>query len=380
MKPFIHLLCMVCMAQLAHAQVTHFGTGSGTGGNLNSFFGYYAGNANTSGSYNTFLGHTAGQKNTSGRMNTFIGADAGRNSVTASYNVFIGTGSGFNNTGNLNTFMGHSAGNKNTSGVGNTYIGHYTGFFGTTGGGNTYLGQGAGHRNTTGGGNVFLGYQAGYNEMGSNKLYIDNSNTATPLIYGDFAANKLEINGFLRSGLINVAPHNGPIGEGGEIKLEGYGTSYTGWHIDNYDGNLRMFRENGNSGDIFIFNKQGKVGIGTHHPGSFKLAVEGKIGAREIQVTNVNPWPDYVFAKDYDLPSLSEVEAYIQQNQHLPNVPSAKVVAKEGIELGKMNATLLRKVEELTLYMIQQNKINAQQAQIIEQLQKQVEALKKAQK
>ena len=98
------------------------------------------------------------------------------------------------------------------------------------------------------------------------------------------------------------------------------------------------------------------VGIGTTNPGSFKLAVEGRIGAREVRVTNANPWPDYVFSPRYELLPLKQVEAFIQQNGHLPDVPSEKEIRKEGYDLSKMDATLLKKIEELTLHMIELNK------------------------
>jgi hypothetical protein len=94
------------------------------------------------------------------------------------------------------------------------------------------------------------------------------------------------------------------------------------------------------------------VGIGTVNPGSFKLSVEGKIGAREVRVTNANPWPDYVFNNQYKLISLTSLEEYIRKNNHLPNIPSAQEVKENGIELGQMNAKLLEKIEELTLYII----------------------------
>jgi hypothetical protein len=99
-----------------------------------------------------------------------------------------------------------------------------------------------------------------------------------------------------------------------------------------------------------------QVGIGTTAPGSFKLAVEGKIGAREINVTATNPFPDYVFENNYQLRSLPEVEKYVQQHKHLPEIPSAAQVEKDGINVGEMNALLLKKIEELTLYVIEQNK------------------------
>lgn len=121
-----------------------------------------------------------------------------------------------------------------------------------------------------------------------------------------------------------------------------------------FDGSDFYFRSFSGSVKMRITNN-GNIGIGTASPGNFKLAVEGKIGAREIQVTNTNPWPDYVFEPQYRLWKLAEVEQYIKQNKHLPGVPSA-VEAKDGIELGKMNAILLEKIEEMTLHIIQLNK------------------------
>ena len=98
----------------------------------------------------------------------------------------------------------------------------------------------------------------------------------------------------------------------------------------------------------------GNVGIGTSNPGTFKLAVEGKIGARGIKVTPQNPWPDYVFIKDYNLMDIQKLHEYIKINKHLPNMPSAKEVKEnDGIELGDMSTKLLVKIEELTLYVIQ---------------------------
>jgi hypothetical protein len=104
---------------------------------------------------------------------------------------------------------------------------------------------------------------------------------------------------------------------------------------------------------------KGNVGIGTTTPGSFKLAVEGKIGAREVNVTTA-AWSDYVFQPAYQLRSLAEVDQFIKRNHHLPDVPSESEVLKNGQDLGEMNAILLRKIEELTLYMIELKKSDDQ--------------------
>ena len=100
----------------------------------------------------------------------------------------------------------------------------------------------------------------------------------------------------------------------------------------------------------------GNVGIGTVETGTHKLAVEGTIGAREIKVEAPPSWSDFVFNEDYTLKNLEEVESFIEENNHLPDVPSEKEVLENGVELGKMDAKLLQKIEELTLYMIEMNK------------------------
>ena len=110
-----------------------------------------------------------------------------------------------------------------------------------------------------------------------------------------------------------------------------------------------------NGADIAIKAIQnGNVGIGTATPNA-KLAVNGNIRAKEIKVENAN-WPDYVFAEDYQLPSLLQTEKHIKEKGHLPGIPSAKEVKTNGVDLGDMNARLLQKLEEVTLHLIKQEK------------------------
>jgi hypothetical protein len=120
-------------------------------------------------------------------------------------------------------------------------------------------------------------------------------------------------------------------------------------------GNYMAFGRGSTTNSLFV-DGAGNFGIGTTTPGSFKLAVEGKIYGKEVQVALTNPGPDYVFANNYQLLTLNEVKTYIDQHKHLPEVPSAKEMEKDGIQLGEMNMLLLKKIEELTLYMIEQNK------------------------
>ena len=110
--------------------------------------------------------------------------------------------------------------------------------------------------------------------------------------------------------------------------------------------------------------------IGTATTGSHKLAVEGSIGAREIKV-EANGWSDFVFEKEYKLPTLEEVETHIKEKGHLKDIPSAKEVEKNGFFLGKMDSKLLQKIEELTLYTIQQDKEIKELKLLVEKLLKQ---------
>ena len=111
----------------------------------------------------------------------------------------------------------------------------------------------------------------------------------------------------------------------------------------------------------------GNVGVGTATPDE-KLTVKGKIHAEEVKVDLVVPAPDYVFDNDYPLIPLSEIQNYIKENKHLPEVPSAKEMEKKGINLSEMNILLLKKVEELTLHLIKQE----ERIEILENNQKKI--------
>ena len=96
----------------------------------------------------------------------------------------------------------------------------------------------------------------------------------------------------------------------------------------------------------------GNVCIGCDNTEGYKLAVNGNMVAELVRVKLKGNWPDYVFEEGYKLAPLTDVEAFIQENGHLPNLPAAKDIQKEGVDLGEMNRLLLEKVEELTLYVI----------------------------
>jgi len=125
-----------------------------------------------------------------------------------------------------------------------------------------------------------------------------------------------------------------------------------------------------NQNVVMFLNTNGQLGIGTQNP-TYNLAVNGTIGCKELTVTTAG-WPDFVFEDDYKLPPLSDVEAYISSNKHLPGIPSEAEVKQKGVSIGDMSSKLLQKIEELTLYVIDLKKENAslkgQVAFILDQL------------
>lgn len=130
-----------------------------------------------------------------------------------------------------------------------------------------------------------------------------------------------------------------------KLHIKGGGT-------DNTTSSL-LVNNNANA-EVFRILDNGKIGIGTANPQS-TLAVSGDITAKKIVVTSTG-WSDYVFDDDYHLPGLLQVEEYIHHNRHLPEVVSAAEVKKNGVDLGASQTILLKKVEELTLYLIEEHK------------------------
>ncbi len=244
-------------------------TGYGVDGSSNVFMGSGAValfNTNKSIHESVIIGRNAAYYQTEGYNNTYIGDKVASNGEAFGYN---------------NVYIGYRSAIESDMGERNTFVGSCTGENAVTSDENTYLGFEAGNQND-GSGNVFIGNRAGYLESScNNKLYIDNTATSAPLIYGEFDARKLYING-----------------------------------------------------DFYTV---------------------GNIQAKEVKVTiDASDWADYVFEEDYNLRDLKEVETYIKTNKHLPDIPSADKMAEEGIKLAEMNKLLLQKIEELTLYAIEQ--------------------------
>jgi hypothetical protein len=251
----------------------------------------YGQSAGTNGYQNSNFGNMAGASvNAAGDHNTYIGFSAGRIAF-GDFNVSAGSYSAyFLQGGSRNSFLGTTAGFRNISGDDNLYVGFAAGYSNKQSR-NLMIGNAAGSNND-GTRNVFIGHSAGANESGNDKLYIDNSSTATPLIYGDFSTKKIGIN---TNNLINQ--------------------------------------------------------LGSADLSAYSLYVKGGILTEEVHIQT--GWADYVFEKEYHLLPIQKVADFIAVNGHLPNIPSAKVVAVEGIELGDMTKRQQEKIEEIMLYVIE---------------------------
>ena len=146
------------------------------------------------------------------------------------------------------------------------------------------------------------------------------------------------------------------------------GTSENAWIIARSKTlNFVISRNSATGLNGMVITKSGNVGFGTENPMSKldvngdikgnKLDINGTIRAKEVKI-EATGWSDFVFGEDYKLPSLSEVESHIKEYKHLPDVPSEKQVLEEGVNVVEMQAKLLQKIEELTLYVIDLKKEN----------------------
>lgn len=151
---------------------------------------------------------------------------------------------------------------------------------------------------------------------------------------------------------------------------------YTGV-LPNGSGTVRAEAKGGrlSIGDHLYVAHNGRVGIGTTAPKE-TLSVNGKIRAHELKVETTN-WPDYVFSNDYKLMSLDSLGRFIEKNGHLPDIPTAKEVEANGLQLGEMVNKLLKKNEELTLHLIEKNSEIESQGKRLEKLEKLLENLTK---
>lgn len=135
------------------------------------------------------------------------------------------------------------------------------------------------------------------------------------------------------------------------LVVDGSGVGHVVNNINGPEFNLINFQQTNSAPQVWIGNTKPQ----SPHT-DFQFAVAGKVLAQSVYVTPASQWADYVFAPDYKLTTLGDVEKFYKENKHLPEIPSAKEVEEKGIDVGEMNTLLLKKVEELTLYMVDLNK------------------------
>jgi hypothetical protein len=199
-------------------------------------------------------------------------------------------------------------------------------------------------------------------EIGTAPWTATNAYWATPLIY---RSRRFPENG----------TGNFPFNNYGELMIQG--TS----HGSDYNKGISILTWDGSSNAPEIRMRilpNGNIGIGKINPNN-KLDVNGTIHSQEIKV-DMTGWSDFVFKKEYTLPTLEQVEKHIAEKGHLENIPSEEEVLKNGINLGEMNAKLLQKIEELTLYAIKQKKNTEQLTKIIFEQNKRLQELEKNKK
>ena len=178
-------------------------------------------------------------------------------------------------------------------------------------------------------------------------------------VYVDDSAGTITTTGNVGIGTTSPSQRldvNGAVAVGGQSALSSDATSIKIGDLISGDGIRQLVLRSGDQDRVTI-STAGNVGIGTTSPQS-KLAVKGTITAQEIKVVDTSGWADHVFSDGYNLPSLESVEAFISREKHLPDIPTAGQIQKEGIAVSEILTKQMQKIEELTLYLIELKKQN----------------------
>lgn len=337
-----------------------------TSGTNNTFLGTNAGKLNTTGSQNTFVG-LSGYRNTTGNYNTFLGWNSGSMNVSGIENTYLGGQAGAYATGSQNVMIGVNSGHSSSTGNNNVFAGYFSGG-NNTGNGNVFLGNTAGQSNTSGTNNVIIGNNANVATGNlTNAIAIGNNavvSASNTLVLGGTGANAVNVGigtnaPTQRLDVVGNAKVSGLAGTGTRMVVADANGLLSTQAIPTGGTGTSYWAANGTTG---IQYNTGTVLIGNATtPAGYKLYVETGILTEKLKVAlkTSTDWADYVFGKNYQLKPLAEVEAFVKENKHLPDVPSAQALVNDGgIDVGQMLAKQMQKIEELTLYMIDLQKQN----------------------
>jgi len=403
-------------AQTKATTTTYYGEEASSSGEHNSNFGYHTGYKG--GDYNTFVGSYAGNNNYTGGYNSFFGYQSGLLLESGSQNTFLGTQSGYSATrGNNNTYLGYQAGYKNVTGKVNVFIGNQAGY-NELGSAKLYIDVSDTDKPLVYGdfnSNLFRIYgelQIG-NPSDDGYAFPTESTTVNRILKtnadGDLIwADATSADADWYAVDTSAPPTNidesiytdGNVGIGldqpshkltvkNSIKISGgadgfgptlffnnetvpdasngkYFIEYVSGEINGLNFGI-PFPESGHRNYELFLSKNHQIGMGTNITSEtiacsdcneYRLFVKDGIKTEKIKVEIAadNGWADYVFENNYKLRNLNDLEKFIKTNKHLPEVPSTQEAIANGIELKEMNILLLKKVEELTLYLIEQEK------------------------
>ena len=285
--------CFLFLEGISQADVTSYQANAlSRQGAFSVGIGYYSLQFNTT-QHNTAVGYNALHYTSTGNNNVGLGSQAMFFNTLGNENTAVGFEALFSGTQPVgNTAIGFRSNRQLATGAFNTAVGYYSLYNNLTGNRNTAIGHLAGYKNL-GSNNVFIGEGAGYFELGSDKFYVAKDSLNT-LVYGDMGTGQVLL---------------------GNPNPAGY-----------------------------VFG------------GAQTLNVIGGLLVDSARVALTSEWPDYVFDQNYKKPTVEYLRTYIQNNRRLPDMPSADEVKANGIELGNMQALLLKKIEELTLIIIEQDK------------------------
>lgn len=322
-------------------------TGFRSASSGNTYVGSRAGANIVWGSRNIFVGKEAGMSEFNNSDNVMVGFEAGRN-ASSSESIMIGTGAGRQASGNSNVFIGDQAGLQTQYGN-NTFVGWHVGLKNTLGQANTFLGHTAGADSETGSQNTVVGYQAGKRlKTGWGNTFIG---TQTGLAKDENTGGGVQ--GATAIGLNAVVgvSFGVVLGDTGFVKV-GIGTAYPNQRLT-IRGNIGFLTAANLRLDNrpFLDVTPERLALGGSEDSLFPVEITSSLRYR---VHHASQWADYVFEDGYKPVPLRETALFIRANKHLPGIPSAADVVKNGVDAAEMDARLLQKIEELTLHSIEQ--------------------------